>query len=150
METSKVTNRTQDAAEKEFDKLFDELVPTTGKTPTKAGEIVRAVARLGYRWYNDGDMLGVGYGKQTCNPAGRFLCDKLPEIAPSIWDIWGIYNETQYERGLLEVKNRVIDHILANPQLRTEPNADDFFDWRDPYEDVDDSDDDSDEFDEVW
>ena len=47
---------------------FEELVPLEGKADTLAGEIVRAISRIGYRFYNDGDQVGVGYGKQTCNP----------------------------------------------------------------------------------
>ena len=27
------------------------------------------MSRIGYRFYNDGDQLGIGYGKETCNPA---------------------------------------------------------------------------------
>ena len=52
---------------------FQELVPLEGKADTLAGEIVRAISRIGYRFYNDGDQVGVGYGKQTCNPPARFL-----------------------------------------------------------------------------
>ena len=40
---------------------FEELVPLEGKADTLAGEIVRAISRIGYRFYNDGDQVGVGY-----------------------------------------------------------------------------------------
>ena len=60
-------------AEQKINALFAELVPASGKADTVAGEIVRAVSRIGYRNYNDGDHIGVGYGKQTCNPAARYL-----------------------------------------------------------------------------
>ena len=59
--------------EDRINKLFKELVPETGKADSLAGELVRAMSRIGYRFYNDGDQLGIGYGKETCNPAGRFL-----------------------------------------------------------------------------
>ena len=59
--------------EDRINKLFKELVPETGKAGSLAGELVRAMSRIGYRFYNDGDQLGIGYGKETCNPAGRFL-----------------------------------------------------------------------------
>jgi len=131
MKTISITNRTQEVAGKELDKLFDELVPEIGKADTKAGEIVRAMTRLAYRWYNDGDKLGDGYGTKTCNPAGRFLCDKLPEIEDTLWKLYGIPGDERYEQGLLEVQNYVIDYINANPQLKAEANEDDFLDWRD-------------------
>lgn len=51
-------------AEQKINALFSELVPASGKADTVAGEIVRAVSRIGYRNYNDGDHIGVGYGKE--------------------------------------------------------------------------------------
>ena len=62
--------------EERINKLFKELVPETGKADSLAGELVRAMSRIGYRFYNDGDQLGIGYGKETCNPAARFLIAK--------------------------------------------------------------------------
>ena len=50
--------------------LFKELVPISGKADSLAGEIVRAISRIGYRFYNDGDQLGIGYGKETCYHCG--------------------------------------------------------------------------------
>ena len=59
-----------------INQLFEELVPASGKAESLAGELVRAMARIGYRWYNDGDQVGIGYGRETCNPAARFLIHK--------------------------------------------------------------------------
>ena len=44
--------------EERINKLFKELVPETGKADSLAGELVRAMSRIGYRFYNDGDQLG--------------------------------------------------------------------------------------------
>ncbi len=60
-----------------INQLFEELVPASGKAENLAGELVRAMARIGYRWYNDGDQVGIGYGRETCNPAARFLIHKV-------------------------------------------------------------------------
>lgn len=62
-----------DKLSKKMDELFDELVPSCGKAETEAGEIVRAFSRIAYRYFNDGDKLGIGYGNETCNAAGRYL-----------------------------------------------------------------------------
>ena len=76
--------------EKKIDVLFDELVPGSGKADTVAGEIIRAVSRIGYRNYNDGDHVGVGYGKETCNPAARYLSKKCGgEVEKTLAEIWG-------------------------------------------------------------
>lgn len=74
-----------------INELFEELVPESGKAESLAGELVRAMARIGYRWYNDGDQVGIGYGRETCNPAARFLIHKgnkeVGDLAASIWGI---------------------------------------------------------------
>mgnify|MGYP007047921629 CR=1 FL=1 len=36
-----------------INKLFEELVPDMGKADCLAGELVRATARIGYRFFND-------------------------------------------------------------------------------------------------
>ena len=85
--------------EDRINKLFKELVPETGKADSLAGELVRAMSSIGYRFYNDGDQLGIGYGKETCNPAGRFLGVKgNDKIAKLTADAWAVYSEEAYER----------------------------------------------------
>ncbi len=39
--------------EDRINKLFKELVPDTGKADSLAGELVRAMSRIGYRFYNE-------------------------------------------------------------------------------------------------
>ena len=63
-----------------LEKIFDEQVPSSGKSDNLLGEIVRAWMRVCYRWMNDGDQIGVGYGKETCNSAARFLASKIPDL----------------------------------------------------------------------
>ena len=43
--------------EERLSKLFKELVPDMGKAESLAGELVRAINRIGYRFCNDGDMV---------------------------------------------------------------------------------------------
>ncbi|MBO6267353.1 MAG: hypothetical protein J6M06_03885 [Synergistaceae bacterium] len=73
--------------EKKIEALFEELVPASGAASTVAGEITRAINRICYRCFNDGDHLGVGYGRETCNPAGRYLAAKCDgKVAAMIKD----------------------------------------------------------------
>lgn len=122
---------------------FERLVPATGKADTVAGEIVRAMCRIGYRWYNDGDMIGQGYGKETCNPAARFLGAKVDDAtARLLWNLMYEYcllPDDLYEEKLDDVLAGVLDFLDANPELETTPNAEDMFDYENPDEDVDDS-----------
>lgn len=132
--------------------LFEELVPASGKADSLAGELVRATSRIGYRFYNDGDQLGVGYGKETCNPAGRFLIKKAPkEIGDLVAALWGMYSKDGYEAVLDVLVGKVADYVDANPDLRSQP-TEDMFDYYDKYEDVDDfwEDDEDDEDDDYY
>lgn len=119
--------------------LFEELVPACGKADSLAGELVRATCRIGYRFFNDGDHLGVGYGKETCNPAGRFLIKKAPkEIADLVAALWGMESEDGYEAVLDILVGKVAEYVETHPELREQPTHD-MYDFRDPHEDVDDS-----------
>ena len=121
--------------------LFDELVPCSGKANSLAGELVRATTRIGYRFYNDGDRIGIGYGKETCNPAARFLIARAPkEIADLTAGLWGMMSEAGYEAVLEILAARVADYIEAHPELREQP-TEDMWSFRDQHEDVDDEED---------
>ena len=107
--------------EDRINKLFKELVPDTGKADSLAGELVRAMSRIGHRFYNDGDQLGIGYGKETCNPAGRFLGAKgNDKIAKLTADAWAVYSEEAYEKVLDILCGAVADYVEQNPDLRNQ------------------------------
>lgn len=146
--------------EEKLNGMFEELVPATGKADTLAGEIVRAICRIGYRNYNDGDHIAVSYGRETCNPAARFLAKKCDDrVARCVGDAWGIYSDDLYDEALEKLEIAVCDYLDAHPELRETPNSEDMLSYRDPYEDVDDDDyededyyepDDYDDDDEDW
>lgn len=115
----------------EIHELFEELVPNEGKAASKAGEIIRAISRIGYRFYNDGDHIGVDYGKETCNAPARYLMEETTEwIAHEVAAIWGMYDEERYEAGLDALATSVYDYVVSKPELRQEETVDmwDYFD----------------------
>lgn len=125
--------------ENRINALFEELVPASGKADSLAGELVRAMSRIAYRFYNDGDQVGIGYGKETCNPAARFLIAKGgKEIASLTTAIWQVYSEEAYEKLLDVLAGAVADRVETNLQLREMP-TEDMWDFYDKDEDVDDS-----------
>ena len=133
--------------EKKLGELFEELVPASGKAPTVAGEIVRAINRISYRNWNDGDHIGVGYGRETCNPAARYLGAKCgEEVASLISAIWGIENDKAYDLILGQLEAEVVKYLERNPELKAAENRDDMFDYRNADEDVDTYDEDEDEY----
>lgn len=135
------------ATEKKLGELFEELVPASGKAPTVAGEIVRAINRISYRNWNDGDHIGVGYGRETCNPAARYLGAKCgEEVASLISAIWGIENDKAYDLILGQLEAEVVKYLERNLELKAAENREDMFDYRDADEDVDTYDEDEDEY----
>ena len=119
--------------------LHRELVPYSGKAGSLAGELVRAVCHIGYRLLNDGDMAGRGYGRETCNPATRFIACNTPEDIGDHADYLRIVSDSRYKETLDTLTGLIADYIEANPWTRTFP-AEDMWDYRNPAEDVDEED----------
>ena len=129
------------ANEEKLNRLFEELVPARGKADSLAGEIVRATSRNGYRFFNDGDQIGGGYGKETCNAAARFLMEKTDDtIASLVQGLWEIRDEAAYEQVLDILVGQIVKYVNDHPELRKQ-ETDDMFDYYDKDEDRDDSED---------
>lgn len=116
--------------------FFDNLVPASGKADTKAGELIRAINRLLYRDYNDGDVYFSGYGIETCGAAASFLVDKgFDELVDFAEKNNGrdINNDprfdNEYTNFLNELADSVIDVIRDTPSLLIEPNDEDVLEW---------------------
>ena len=105
--------------EQKFNALFSELVPATGKADTVAGEIIRAVSRISYRYYSDGDRIGIGYGKETCNPAARYLIKHGgDEVAVIVRGMWGMDVGNLYDKAVEMLKEAAIAYIEQHPELK--------------------------------
>ena len=127
------------AAENRINALFEELVPVSGKADTVAGEIVRAISRIAYRNSNDGDHVGVGYGKETCNPAARYLMKKAgADPAHAVSDVFCLWDYAEYNMLIERLEEAALDYIEENPELKATANNEDMYDYRDRDEDVDD------------
>lgn len=59
--------------EDRINELFKELVPDTGKADSLAGELVRAMSRIGYRFYNDGDSWASATARKPATLQGGSL-----------------------------------------------------------------------------
>lgn len=101
-----------------FETAFDLLVPESGKCETLAGEMLRAMMRLLYRDYNDGDLFYEGYGLETAAPAASFLMEH------GYWDQFEeIMNkelrDDYYTQALEVIKDKLVDDILDLEFLAT-------------------------------
>jgi hypothetical protein len=114
----------------EYDRLV-ELMPPMGKCDTVAGELIRAASRLGHDLYNN------GMGNNTSG-AANFLLKKGAIDDSTYKTIYG-YTRGQrydghYEGDPLQVAmermvDQTIEFILANPDLETQANSEDIFDF---------------------
>lgn len=135
--------------EEKINELFEKLVPASGKAENKAGELVRACCRIGYRYFNDGDIIGIGYGRETVNPAARYLiAEGNGDIADTVCKMWECYDEKKYESLLDDLEGYVLKYIETKPELM-ETETDDMWDYRDEDEDVD-TYEDEDEYEDDW
>lgn len=101
-----------------FETAFDLLVPESGKCETLAGEMIRAMMRLLYRDYNDGDLFYESYGLEVAAPAASFLMEH------GYWDQFEeIMNkelrDDQYTQALEAIKDKLVDDILDLEFLAT-------------------------------
>ena len=106
-----------------FNELRDKLIPACGKASTVAGEIIRAMDRLIYRFWNDGDMVGNGYGNETCNGSYRYMYRMLGDNCPDLYAVND--NEEDYAAALAKLADEVKNHLESNPELFVQKNLDD-------------------------
>lgn len=102
---------------------FDELVPAQGKADTVAGELVRAMMRILYRDYNDGDLFYSGYGKETCGGSVVYLMDKLEDLERPFRNIVeNQYKDQYYTSELEDAAYMLIEYLNNHPELFTQKN----------------------------
>lgn len=105
--------------------LFDELVPSSGKADTVAGELVRATMRLLYRDHNDGDVFYEGYGIEACGGSVAYLIYVIEYLYDTFERIANRQStDDAYTRDLTNVTDKVLDYIFTNDSV-WQPNEDD-------------------------
>ena len=113
-----------EAEKKEWAAMEERLMPASGKAETVAGEIIRAADRIWYRWYNDGDKINVGYGRETCNGTARYL-EKIrgTDFPTEVWSGW--LDDDAYTKFADGLVDEMYAFIKAHPELETTPNTED-------------------------
>lgn len=106
-----------------FEDWFDILVPRSGEAPTVAGEIVRAVNTLAYRYWNDGDKFYEGYGRETCGSSAAYLYEIEPfyELLTDMIEM----NGRAYDEATNKLCDIAQDYLLDTPELFGEINEHD-------------------------
>lgn len=130
---------------KELDKieqeLSNELIPISGKAETLGGELLRAIERMIYRYYNDGDVVTKGYGIATCMSSLLYLDDKFKQIKPELNVYQNVvdasYKEMNFDYSENDKYNdvlyRLLDFIICfirYNEIAKMPNEEDSRNWR--------------------
>lgn len=136
--------------EKQIEELTRKYMSDEGKCETVAGEILRAYNRIVYRYYNDGDVAGEGYGRETVNPAVRYLFSQLQDMKQLFeinrYDNAIYYNGNDYETILEKLGFMILEHFKKHPEKFTAKNYEDMWDYKEKCDvDADDEDEDLDE-----
>ena len=143
-ELEKITN-TREYREAVWDAISEAMttygVPGEGKSNNLAGEMTRAMNRIIYRYYNDGDHINLGYGKETTNAAARFLIEfGNAEVRKTIEELfddpYAFNSDDSYEDMITYAAQNLLEDLEENPKLQ-EASTQDMWDWYDADEDKD-------------
>ena len=113
--------------------LYDKLVAGSGKSDTVQGEMLRAINRIVYRYYNDGDEYMRGYGTETAGPAHSFLVNANHPLKSLVSTLFS--KGTNYEQTLKDVLDAILDHVESRQGKYTPNNLGDMFDYEPEFED---------------
>ena len=128
---------------KRNDALFNKLVPGSGDSETVEGEMIRAINRIIYRFFNDGDYFYRGYGAETAGPAHSFLINSkqipfdIQSTLTSTFDKAMGADEDGYERLIKFALEKVVDHVEATPEDEYTKLDRGMFDFESEFEDED-------------
>lgn len=105
-------------AEEKYKKLFEEKVIVGFQnviSPTHFGEICRALGRVEYRYFNDGDHCFEGYGCETCGGEATFLKNHVSDgVKKHFTDFEAkkeLTNSDLYEDWLMQLTIMLVNHM---------------------------------------
>ena len=125
--------------DKFIDSIFYDLVPDRGPADTVAGEAIRAMGKVDYRYYNDGDVYYQGYGLETAAPSMSYLLDFISQYGEeedeskamdTVQDQMTHYEDKGYQEHLNSIFKIVLT-VLCYPEnagLFEEKNTQDCLD----------------------
>ena len=116
------------SSENQLETLFDLFVPASGKSDNVAGELARAMMKILYRDYNDGDVFYEGYGLETCVDRAAFIIDTVTapenddELGNQISErFFGIAEDCTtddaYTKQLNAICDTLIQYLMNHPEL---------------------------------
>lgn len=121
-----------------FKELNNKYLPDMGEGETKATQIVTAVTKLVYKWYNDGDVYDNTYMmKGWCNDLSSYAnwlhknCGE--EVQLILEKISKCYGDSDYEDLLAELADKLMD-AKELEKLNNQPKVDCIYTCKGPFE----------------
>ena len=109
VELSEMTGNIDDI----LDAVYDFLVPQSGKCDSVAGELVRAIMRVMYRDWNDGDVFYDGYGRETCLPSVAYIIEQFPDMYDDFDEIaQNTLTDGDYTAKLEEIADEILSRLF--------------------------------------
>jgi hypothetical protein len=109
-----------------YEDKYERFVPFSGKANTVGGEIVRAISRICYRFYNDGDTVYRYYGSSLNY---SYACDAFLEgKVPGYETLRNRYTDEDFEEALAKNFNHIISWLMENEWVFTRENTQDCLD----------------------
>lgn len=140
---------------KKFDAVSDEYLPATGEGDSMATQIVTAVTKLIYKWFNDGDVYDNTYQLDGwCNdlsPFANWLYTYCEQDVRDILDRISDCDEDSYSDLLADLADTLFDEMLLDEYAAT-PKQGTIYDCNGPFicsEDTD-YDDEYDDYDDYY
>ena len=102
-----------------FGSIEDKYLPERGEGETRATQIMTAVSKLVYKWYNDGDVFDNTYHiKGWCNNLSSYAnwLDKYANVYDILDKIKSCYSCDEYEDLLKELTDRTHDEAFLEEQ----------------------------------
>ena len=118
-----------------WDKYHSEDVPPMEEpAETKAGELLKAVGIIVFRYFSYGEMVGGDWDTEYVNPAARFIAETYPgtELAGAIKAMWKVQWHDTYKSSLAVLTKMVMDYLDDHKELFTEENEWDCLEFTGP------------------
>ncbi len=131
-----------------FEIITGKYLPLEGEGETKASQIVTAVTKLVYKWYNDGDVYDntgsmTGWANDLSSYANWLR--KYTGAAGILDRIRDCWNEGQYEDILKALADKLLDDEDLE-QLAKQEKVDSIYEAEGPYQFIEYSDEDEEEY----
>lgn len=105
-----------------FEDVVEKYMPSRGEGETIASQIVTAVNKLIYKWYNDGDVFDNTYHLEGwCNDLSSYanwLYENVLETKNILSDIVKIYSNDEYEKLLANLADLTLNEDFLGKYKR--------------------------------